>query len=48
MVIADGEGVLWAEGLGAARRARLSGETKTVAAVKIRRNENINEKDAAK
>lgn len=33
-VIADDAGVLWAEGLGAARRARLSDSTKTVAAVK--------------
>lgn len=48
MVIADGEGVLWVEGLGAARRARLSEETQTVAAVKIRRNKNFDAEDAAK
>ena len=35
-VVADDEGVLWVEGLGAARRARLSEETVSVAAIKIR------------
>ncbi len=35
-VIADDEGILWVEGLGAARRARLSEKTVKVAAIKIR------------
>jgi len=34
-VVADEEGVLWVEGLGAARRARLSEKTVNVAAMKI-------------
>lgn len=34
-VIADDEGVIWVEGLGAARRARLSEKTVNVAAVKV-------------
>ena len=34
-VIADDEGVLWVEGLGAARRARLSEKTVNVAVMKI-------------
>ena len=33
-VVADDEGVLWVEGLGAARRARLSEETVSVAVIK--------------
>ncbi len=36
-VVADDEGVLWVEGLGAARRARLSEKTVSVAAIKIRK-----------
>lgn len=36
-VVSDEEGVLWVEGLGAARRARLSDETVLVAGIKIRR-----------
>ena len=36
-IIADDEGVLWVEGLGAARRARLSEKTVNVAAIKIRK-----------
>ena len=36
-IIADDEGVLWIEGLGAARRARLSEKTVNVAAIKIRK-----------
>lgn len=36
-VVSDEEGVLWVEGLGAARRARLSDETVLVAVIKIRR-----------
>ncbi|MBR3610208.1 MAG: tRNA lysidine(34) synthetase TilS [Oscillospiraceae bacterium] len=35
-VIADDEGVIWVEGLGAAKRARLSEKTVNVAAMKIR------------
>ena len=35
-VAADEEGVLWIEGLGAARRARLSEKTVNVAVIKIR------------
>ena len=35
-VVADDEGIIWVEGLGAAKRARLSGETVKVAAIKIR------------
>ena len=35
-VVADDEGVLWVEGLGAARRARLSEKTVNAAAIKIR------------
>ncbi len=34
-IIADDEGVLWAEGLGSARRARLSEKTVSVAVIKI-------------
>ncbi len=34
MVVADDEGVLWVEGLGAAKRARLSEKTVNVAAIK--------------
>ncbi|MBQ2302741.1 MAG: tRNA lysidine(34) synthetase TilS, partial [Oscillospiraceae bacterium] len=36
-IIADDEGVLWVEGLGAARRARLSEKTVNVAVIKIRK-----------
>ena len=36
-IIADDEGVLWAEGLGSARRARLSEKTVSVAVIKIRK-----------
>ena len=36
-IIADDEGVLWIEGLGAARRARLSEKTVNVAVIKIRK-----------
>ena len=36
-VVADDEGVLWVEGLGAARRARLSEKTVNVAVIKIRK-----------
>ena len=35
-VVSDDEGVLWVEGLGSAKRARLSEETVNVAAIKIR------------
>ena len=38
-VVSDDEGVLWVEGLGAARRARLSEKTVRVAAIKIRHEE---------
>ncbi len=38
-VIADDEGVLWVEGLGAARRARLSENTVKIAAIKISRKD---------
>lgn len=38
-VVSDEEGVLWVEGLGAAKRARLSEKTVKVAAVKIRHEE---------
>ena len=36
-VIADDEGILWIEGLGAAKRARLSDETVRTAAIRVRR-----------
>ncbi len=48
MVVADGEGALWVEGLGAARRVRLSETTKTVAVIKICQSENFDAEDAAK
>ena len=38
VVISDDEGVLWVEGLGAAKRARTSEKTVRVAAIKIRRD----------
>lgn len=38
VVVSDDEGVLWIEGLGAAKRARTSEKTVRVAAIKIRRN----------
>ncbi|MBQ2900023.1 MAG: tRNA lysidine(34) synthetase TilS, partial [Oscillospiraceae bacterium] len=38
-VVSDEKGVLWVEGLGAARRARLSEETVKMVAIKIRHEE---------
>ena len=38
VVVSDDEGVLWVEGLGAAKRARTSEKTVRLAAIKIRRN----------
>ncbi len=48
MVVADGKGALWVEGLGAARRARLSEKTKTVVVIKILQNKNPDAEDAVK
>ena len=47
-VIADDDGVLWVEGLGASRRARISESTEKIAAIKISFKNNSNSEDSAK
>lgn len=48
IVIADDDGVLWVEGLGAAKRARISENTEKIAAIKISFKNNEISEDSAK
>ena len=48
IVIADDDGVIWIEGLGASRRARLSESTEKIAAIKISFENNLSSEDSAK